>query len=149
MILPDVNVLVYAHRQDAEQHDLYRAWLEEALDGAEVCGVSDLILSGCLRVLTHPKVFLPPTPLPQAVAFVEQLRAHPRMTIVSPGRRHWEIFRELCGKAAARGNLVSDAWHAAVAIEHGCEWITTDRDYARFPGLRWHHPLEGPTQKTS
>ncbi len=142
MILMDVNVLIYAHREDAERHAEHRAWLERALDGAEVCGVSDLVLSGCLRILTHLKVFSPPTPLSQALAYVSQLRDHPRMTVVAPGRRHWEIFHELCAKSAARGNLVSDAWHAALAVEHGCEWITTDRDYARFPGLRWRHPLE-------
>jgi toxin-antitoxin system PIN domain toxin len=77
----------------------------------------------------------------RALAFVETLRGQPNCVLVSPGPRHWEIFRELCERAGAKGNLVADAYHAATAIEHGCEWITTDRDYARFPGLRWRHPL--------
>ena len=142
MLLFDVNVLIYAHRQDAERHAEYRAWLERTLDEGEACAVSDLILSGCLRILTHPKVFLPPTPLAKALTYVRQLREHPNVTVLAPGRRHWAIFIELCTTASVRGNLVSDAYHAALAIESGCEWITTDRDFARFPGLRRRHPLE-------
>ena len=142
MILFDVNVLIYAHREDAERHAEYRAWLEEVLTGTEPCAVSDLVLSGCLRVLTHPKVFVPPTPLADALTFVHQVREHPNVSVLAPGRRHWAIFTDLCAKAGARGNLVSDAYHAALALESGCEWITTDRDYARFAGLRWRHPLE-------
>lgn len=142
MILFDVNVLIYAHRQDAERHEEYRAWLERTLGDTEPCAVSDLILSGCLRILTHPKVFLPPTPLAKALDYVRQLREHPNVAVLSPGRRHWALFTELCAKTSVRGNLVSDAYHAALAIEAGCVWITTDRDFARFPDLRWRHPLD-------
>lgn len=142
MILLDVNVLVYAHREDTERHSEYRSWLESAFDGVEGCAVSELVLSGCLRILTHPKIFVPPTPLSKAMDYVGQLREHPNMTIISPGDRHWRIFWDLCVRASVRGNLVSDAYHAALAIESGCEWVTTDRDYARFPDLRWRHPLD-------
>ena len=145
MILLDVNVLIYAHREDSERHSEYRVWLETALAGPEPCGISELVLTGCLRILTHPKVFVPPTPLERATAYVRQLHDHPNMTVLAPGPRHWELFLSLVEKAAARGNLISDAYHAALAIESGCEWITTDRDYARFPGLRWRHPLEVAT----
>lgn len=141
MILFDVNVLIYAHREDADRHAEYRAWLERALGDREPCAVSDLILSGCLRILTHPKVFLPPTPVAIALDYLCQLREHPNITVLSPGKRHWAIFLDLCAKASVRGNLVSDAYHAALAIESGCEWITTDRDFARFTDLRWRHPL--------
>ncbi len=141
MILPDVNVLVYAFRADAPRHADYHAWLTSRVRGRESFGVSELVLSGVLRVLTHPRVFNPPTPLDRAVEFVERLRSQPNCVVVSPGARHWSIFRELCGAAGAKGNLIADAYHAALAIEHGCEWITTDRDYARFDGLRWRHPL--------
>ena len=142
MRLLDVNVLVYAHREDTERHHEYLSWLEHELDGLEGCAVSELVLSGCLRILTHPKVFNPPSPLPEAMAYVGQLREHPNMTLLAPGERHWSIFLDLCRRASARGNLVSDAYHAALAMESGCEWVTTDRDYARFPGLRWRHPLD-------
>ena len=89
-----------------------------------------------LRVVTHPKVFADPTPLADALAFTEQLRARPNCVSVAPGRRHWDIFRALCADAGTKGNLVSDAYLAAMAIEAGCEWITTDRDFSRFKGLR-------------
>ena len=143
MILLDVNVLVYAHRQNAERHSEYRLWLEGALDGVQGCAVSELVLSGCLRILTHPKIFDPPTPLSKAMTYLGELHDHPNMTIISPGDRHWLIFWDLCARVSVRGNLVSDAYHAALAIESGCEWVTTDRDYARFPDLRWRHPLDG------
>jgi len=142
VILLDVNVLVYAHREETDRHADYRRWLEGTLDSPAGCGVSDLVLSGCLRILTHPRVFDPPTPLRRAIEYVGLLRAHERMTLLAPGDRHWSIFLDLCRRCAARGNLVADAWHAALAIETGAEWITTDRDYARFEGLRWRHPLE-------
>ncbi|HLG05725.1 MAG TPA: type II toxin-antitoxin system VapC family toxin [Gemmatimonadales bacterium] len=142
MILPDVNVLVYAFREDAPGHGQYRDWLERRIAAQEAFGLSDLVLAGVLRILTHPQVFLPPTPLDRAREFVEAVRAQPNAVIVEPGPRHWDIFAGLCRSAGAKGNLVADAWHAALAIEHGCEWITTDRDYARFSGLRWRHPLD-------
>ena len=93
-------------------------------------------------MLTHPRVLDPPTPFDRALEFVEALRAQPNAVLLQPGPRHWDIFASLCKTAGAKGNLVADAYHAALAIEHGCEWISTDRDYARFPGLRWRHPLD-------
>jgi hypothetical protein len=100
------------------------------------------VLSGFVRVVTHPRVFANPTPTARALDFTEALRSAPNRVRVLPGDRHWEIFTQLCRAADVRGNLVPDAWFAALAIESGSEWITTDRDYARFPGLRWRHPLE-------
>ena len=141
MILPDVNVLIYAHREECERHEEYKDWLEGVLGGSSSFGISDLVLSGCLRILTHPRVFDPPTPGPRALAFACQLRDHPHAVQIAPGPRHWSIFRSLCEQTVARGNLVPDAFLAALAIESGSEWITTDRDYAQFPGLRWRHPL--------
>jgi len=138
-----VNVLVYAHREDAREHGPFREWLEGVLNGPEAFGVSDLVLSGFLRIVTHPRVFATPTPLEHALAFCEVLRGAPGRVGIEPGERHWGIFARLCRDAGARGNLVPDAWLAALAIESGSEWITTDRDYARFPGLRWRHPLTG------
>lgn len=141
MILPDVNVLVYAHREDAPDHGLHRDWLEGVLEEAEPVGVSELVLSSFVRVVTHPRVFRRPTPIGMALDFAEALRGRPNSVIVTPGRRHWGIFADLCRAAGVRGNLVPDAYLAALAIESGSEWITTDRDYARFDSLRWRHPL--------
>jgi uncharacterized protein len=142
MVLPDVNGLVYAHREDAVGHARYRAWLEELVNGGEPFGLADLVLSGFLRVVTHPRVFSPPSPLEAALEFAEQLRSAPNCVPVAPGERHWEIFTRLCRDAGAKGNLVPDAYLAALAIESGSEWVTTDRGFARYPGLRWRHPLQ-------
>lgn len=94
-----------------------------------------------MRVATHPRIFAPPAPIEQALEFATALRTQPNAVIMSPGPRHWGIFERLCRAAGAKGNLVADAYLAALAIESGSEWITTDRDFSRFPGLRWRHPL--------
>ena len=143
MRLVDVNVLVYAHRLDVARHQDYADWLRGLLAGEEPYGMSDLVLSGFLRIVTNPKVFRRPTPLDSALAFAELLRTQPNCVSVLPGERHWEIFTGLCRRAGVKGNLVPDAYLAALAIESGSEWITTDRDFSRFPGLRWRHPLDG------
>jgi len=142
MILLDVNLLVYAHREDAERHAEYRAWLQDALSTPSGIAVSDLVLSGCLRIITHPRIFEKPTPLAVALDFVEDFRSRPEVKVLGPGPKHWEIFLSLCRKGEAKGNLVPDAYHAALAIEWGCEWISSDRGFSRFPGLRWRHPLD-------
>jgi uncharacterized protein len=142
VVLFDVNVLVYAHREDAVDHTDYRAWLEAAVNGAEPFGVADLVLSGFLRIVTHPRIFATATPMPQALKFVEVLRSRPNAVPVAPGDRHWEIFSSLCRVAGTRGNHVPDAFLAALAIESGSEWLTTDRGFSRFTGLRWRHPLD-------
>ena len=137
-----MNVLVYAARDDAPRHTEFRAWLDEALAAQEPMAISELVLSGVVRVLTNPRVFDPPMSMLDAAAYVGALREHPRVVPLRPGARHWDIFLGLCRSGGVRGNLVADAYHAALAIEHGTEWISTDRDFARFPGLRWRSPVE-------
>jgi len=100
------------------------------------------VLSGCFRILTHPRTFDAPSPSRTAMAFLRQVREDTHAVVIAPGPRHWSVFMELCEKSDARGNLVPDAYLAALAMESGSEWITTDRDYARFPGLRWRQPLQ-------
>ena len=104
--------------------------------------MSDSVLSGFLRIVTHPRVFDPPSPLAAALEFAHQVRSQPHCVHLAPGPRHWGIFTRLCKQAGAKGNMISDAYLAALAIETGSEWITTDRDYSRFAGLKWRHPLE-------
>jgi toxin-antitoxin system PIN domain toxin len=142
MVLTDVNVLVYAHREDMVNHNAYRAWLEYVLNGEQAYGMADIVLSGFLRVVTHPRVFDPPSTIEQALAFVDDVRNQPHCVPINPGPRHWAIFESLCRTINVKGNLVPDAYLAALAIESGSEWITTDRDYGRFPGLSWRHPLD-------
>lgn len=143
MILLDVNVLVYAFRRDAPDHADYKRWLEEVVNGESAYGLSDLVLSGFLRIVTHPRVFDPPARLTDALAFVEAMRAPPNATQIAPGARHWSIFVGLCRRARVKGNLVPDAYLAALAIESGSVFVTTDRDFTRFHGLQWRHPLDG------
>jgi toxin-antitoxin system PIN domain toxin len=141
VILNDVNVLVYAYRPDAADHGRFRDWLASVVDGPDVYGVSELVLSSFVRVVTHPHIFASPTPLEPALEFCDSLRNRLNAKLITPGPRHWEIFTDLCVRARARGPLITDAYLAALAIESECEWITLDRDFARFPGLRWRHPF--------
>lgn len=141
MQTPDVNVLVSAFRTDAPHHDVCRDWLELALAGEELLAISELVLSGVLRVLTHPKVFAPPTPLADAVAFTRALLLHPRVAPLRPGAGHWRIFLQLCERSHATGNRIPDAFHAALAIEHGCEWVSLDRGFSALPGLSFRNLL--------
>jgi toxin-antitoxin system PIN domain toxin len=92
--------------------------------------------------VTHPRVFDPPDSIEAALAFADAVRAQPAAIPVAPGDRHWGIFESLCRSAGVRGNLVPDAYLAALAIESGAEFVTADRDFSRFPGLRWRHPVE-------
>lgn len=141
MVLIDVNVLVYAHRLESANHPAFRQWLEDLINSDQAYGMAELVLAGFIRIMTHPKIFRFPTPLETALRYALELRSRSNCVIVAPGLRHWEIFEHLCRAAGAKANLVPAAYLAALAIESGSEWITTDRDYARFPGLRWRHPL--------
>ena len=133
---PDVNVLVSAFREDAVHHERCRTWLVEALSGRDRVGLFELVLSGVLRVLTHPRIFHPPTPSGAAIAFVDALLAQSASTAVRPGTGHWRIFRGMSETLQLTGNRIPDAYHASLAIEHGCEWVTLDRGFSAYSGLR-------------
>ena len=140
MILPDVNVLVYAFRPDSEHHKTCRSWLDGVVNGEEAYGMAPQVLGSFLRLVTNRRVFQRPDRLETALSFSTSLLEQPHCQVIQPGSRHWTIFTDVCQSARASGNLVADAWFAALAIESGCEWVTTDRDYARFDGLRWRSP---------
>lgn len=141
MLLCDVNIFVYAHREDAPNHSDYLAWLEGLINSDQNFAVSELVLSGFLRIVTHPKIFNPPSSLEDALEFITGIRNLPNCVVVAPNERHWEIFQNLCISTNAKGNHIPDAYHAALAIESGCEWITTDRGFSRYAGLRWRTPF--------
>jgi toxin-antitoxin system PIN domain toxin len=141
VILPDVNVLLYAFRDDSVGHGRYRDWLDGVVNGDEAYGMSPQVLCSVVRVATHPRIFVSPSRPEDALVFARVLLEQPNCTVVLPGVRHFSIFEDLCRKAAASGNLVQDAWLAALAVESGCEWITTDGDFARFPILRGRRPF--------
>ena len=140
----DVNVLVDAFRTEAARHRECRAYVEAMVASYEAFAVYDLVLSAFVRLVTHPKVLSAPETPQRALEFVGAIRSQPNAVRISPGERHWEIFRELVGTGNVRGNLVPDAWLAALAIEHGCELVSSDSDFARFDGLRWSRPELGP-----
>lgn len=141
MILCDVNVFVYAFRVDLERHEAAREWLDEMVHASRSFGVYDLVWSAFLRIVTNPRIFRRPSATAKALEFVQAVRDRPNAVAVSPGSRHWSIFEGLCRRRGVRGNTIPDAWFAALAIESDSEWITTDRGFARFPGLRWRDPL--------
>lgn len=142
MQLLDVNILVEAHREDASKHGAVSAWLMHALQTYAGVAVSELVLTGFLRIVTHPKVFKEPTPLPEALEFVNDFRSRQSVRIAMPGDRHWEIFIAQVARYEATGNLIPDAYHAALALEHGYIWVSLDRGFARYTNLDWRHPLD-------
>ncbi len=144
MILIDVNVLIYAHRSDSPDHDRYREWLENVI-ADEKYGVSDVILSSFLRIVTKGRVYREPTPLESAIAFLEGFRSGQGAFSITITAGVWERFVAICRAANVSGNLVPDAFLAAIAVESGCEWITTDRDFNRFSGVSFRHPLRKST----
>ncbi len=141
MILMDVNVLVYAHREDVRDHQAYRNWLETVINSGMAYAYSELVLSGLIRVVTHPKIFEQPSSLDVAITFADQIRSAPEAVRLLPGNNHWEIFLRCLQTISARGNDVVNAYHAALALEWGCDWVTTDKGFRRFKGLRVRHPL--------
>jgi toxin-antitoxin system PIN domain toxin len=141
MILPDVNVLLYAFRRDSDDHSKYKDWLEDAVNADAAYGIAPQVLGAVVRISTHPTIYRQPSTSAEAFAFCNSLLAPPNATIIRPGDRHWSIFERLSRETRATGNLIQDAWFAALAIESGSEWISTDGDYARFDELRWRRPF--------
>jgi uncharacterized protein len=140
MLMPDVNVLVYAHREESPEHRRYAAWLTALARGSSPFALSELVLHGFVRVVTNPRIFDPPSTSAFAFRFLDELVKRPGCSLVRPGPNHWEIFRRLCEGGKLKGAIVADAAHAALAIESGCEWVSADTDFARFaPTLRWQH----------
>jgi len=142
VILLDSNLLLYAFDAGAKRHAGARSWLEGVLNDAEPVGLAWAVLLAFIRIGTNPAALSQALSLEEATAIVSDLLERPTITLVHPGEQHWVLFRRLLMDAQARGDLVTDAHLAALAIEHGAMLCTTDRDFARFPGLRWQNPLE-------
>lgn len=149
MIAPDVNVLLYALREESDRHTEYREWLETSLNGAEPVALFEPILAAVLRIGTHPGVYRTPTPAAAMNGFIDGCLEGPAAIRLRADQQHLDIFRDLCRRADCRGNLVQDAYLAALALEHNVTFVTTDRDFSRFPRLRWQHPLDDRTARTN
>lgn len=141
MILVDANLLLYAYDPAAAEHEASRLWLETTLSGSALVRFSWLTLWAFLRITTNPRIFERPLTIAEAADHVSSWLAQPSAGTLEPGERHWDILRHLAQDGQASGPLVMDAALAAIAIEHGATLCTTDRDFARFPGLTWTNPI--------
>lgn len=142
MILPDVNVLVFAFRRESAEHEQYAGWLTRVVGGAEELGLHEVPLAGFVRIVTNPRIFDRPAPAALALEFVQRLVAAPRARWLAPSRTTWEQFDDLVRQdPGISGNLVPDALLASLALAHGCRLATGDRGFARFPGLDWFDPV--------
>lgn len=142
MLCPDVNVLLYAFRRDSVDHPRYAQWLQDTMTGQEPVGISELVLSGVVRLATNHRVYQEPSSTADVLEFCRVVRSAPAAVSLRPGARHWEIFSGLCAAVSATANAVPDAYHAALAVENGATWITNDRGYAQFPNLKWRSPFD-------
>jgi toxin-antitoxin system PIN domain toxin len=136
LILPDVNVLVSAFREDHVHHEAAKGYLKGLYEAGTVLMLSDVVLSGLVRVVTHPRIFTTPSDIEVVFAFVEDLKEFPGALRVLPGPDHWKIFTALCREAKVTGAMVTDAYLGALALEHGCVVATFDQDFKRFAGVR-------------
>ena len=142
MILLDANLLLYAYNVADEHHDAARTWLEGVLAGPEEVRLAWVTILAFLRIGTNPRAFEQPLSIQEAVGHASDWLAQPAVTVIEPGERHWSILSELLPSSQAKANLVMDAHLAALAIENGATLCTTDRDFARFQGLKLRYPLE-------
>lgn len=140
MLSPDVNILVYAHREETPYHKRYADWLVKLINSDEPFAISELVVSGFLRIVTNQKIFKPATPIGIAWEFLEQITGHHRCHLIRPESQNQKIFKSLCNKYQLSGKLIADAYHASLAIEHGLQWVSADTDFARFQNeLRFVH----------
>jgi len=142
MIAPDANLLIYAHDPVSPFHRKSRRWLEDILSSSEPVGLTILSISGFLRFVTNPRIASTPATFHQGSALVDSWLAFPQVQILYPGDRYWPLFKKFGTEVRASGNFTTDVSIAAIAHEYGATVHTNDRDFARFPGLRWHNPLQ-------
>lgn len=143
MKVPDLNLLMYAVDRRSHSHAPALHWWNALLSGTETVALSWTVLLGFLRLTTNPRIMQLPLTADEALDYIDGWLAHPVTTVIDPTPRHASVLRDLLGESGTAGNLVSDAHLAALAIEHGAELCSADRDFGRFPGLRWLNPLTG------
>lgn len=141
MVLCDVSVLVSAGMSASPHHAKCRPAVQDLTAGPDTFGISELVLAAVVRISTNPRVWMAPASPASAFTFVNALRTHRRGSAIAPGARHWRIFEDLVTQLGVRGGDTTDAYLAALALEHGCEWWTLDAGFSRFPGLRWKNLL--------
>lgn len=142
MIIPDVNLLIFAHNRDASNHEASKAWLLELMQSGKPVGLPWIVVSGFIRISTHPRVLREPIPVEDAIGIARSWLARKNVRIVEPGSQFQNFFFTSLEKLGTAGNLTSDAYLAALAIEYQAELHSCNTDFHRFPGLRWRNPLE-------
>lgn len=142
MKLIDANVLIYASHSEAADHRRYFEWLKNHYQSGEALAQCELIAAAFLRITTHSTLWHAPFSIDEALRAYDDIRTRGQCRWLTPGEKHWSIFAKLCKVTRAHSKLVNDAWLAALALEHGCELISADSDFSKFPGLRWRHPLD-------
>lgn len=143
MILPDVNILIYAHDETSKDHVAARQWWEDHLNGTRMIGLSWVVILGFIRLLTNPRIYQNPYPPSEILAIVGSWLQQPHIRIIHPSEHHFALLSKLIEQIGVAGNLTTDAHLAVLAIERGLILQTTDADFARFPGLKWSNPLKG------
>lgn len=141
MIVPDINLLLYAAQRENRQHTRAAAWLEQLLNGDEPVGLPWAVSVGFVRLITNHRVFSSPLPVERALDIVDGWYSRRIVNPISPGEGHWRVLRALLLECGAGGNLTSDAHLAALCIERGATLHSADSDFGRFQGLRWFNPL--------
>jgi len=141
VILPDVNVLVYALRKDSEAHESYHRWLRSALNVDEVLLIADIVLNSVVRIVTNPRIYMKPSTFEETFEFCDRILDAKNTVRISPGPRHWSLFCGYCKLIHPQGSLVTDSYLAGLAAENDAELISTDSDFSKYPGLRYKHPL--------
>lgn len=147
MILVDANILLYAEDQLSPHHAAARTWWDAQLSGASPVCLCWTVLGAFIRIATNARVYDRPLSLEQALARVQSWMDQPCVRIVHSTERHWTVFRKMLSEGQATANLVTDAHLAAMALEHGCDLLSTDSDFSRFPGIRWRNPLAAGSAK--
>jgi toxin-antitoxin system PIN domain toxin len=141
VILVDANILLYAEDSQSPRHEAARTWWDGQLSGSAPVCLCWTVINAFIRIGTNPRVYEVPLTLDQAVSRVTGWLAQPCVRIIAPTSRHWQVFGKLLRDSHAIGNLVTDAHLAALAVEHGCAFYSTDADFARFRGLKWINPF--------
>lgn len=141
MIILDANILLYAYDSASSHHAKARAWIERAFSAAAPIGLPWQTIGAFLRIMTNPRLPGERFSLLEAVELVDRWLEQPNVRLLAPGDDHWPLFRQMVVEGQAPGALITDAQLAALTIEYGGVLHTTDRDFARFPELRWKNPL--------
>jgi hypothetical protein len=141
MILPDVNLLVYAYDSSSRHHEEARKWWEDRLNGSQMVGLSWVAVLGFIRLMTNPRIFQHPYPHGEILAIVESWLEMPQVKFIHPAEGHLSLFSSMIKEVGTAGNLTTDAHLATLAIERGMILHTTDADFTRFPGLKWRNPI--------